>query len=147
MPANTAPIFPVSPNVKGVTLTTADTSLTAPSTNGKDAIIGSTNGTRIDGMKISAVGTNVTTVLRVFFCDGLGTADTNYTLLHEEVLPATTASTTAKTSTTINLLPLNYDGLGSGVLPNAIKSGQKIVVSLGTTVSSGWDVLTFGGDY
>lgn len=140
--------FPQTPNINKVTLTTADTSLTAPTTAGQVLITGGANDTRLDSIKVQALGTNVATVLRVFFNDGLGTAASNFTLVHEETLPATTAiATTAIAGGNITLLPINYDNLGNGKIPPYLKSGQKLYVSLGTTVAAGWSATAFGGDY
>ena len=148
MAANTQPIFPLAPNIGHATLTTADTSLTAPATAGVVVLTGGANGTRVDGMKVRALGTNIQTVLRIFFNDGLGVAAANFSLVYEQTLPISTASATAPAqSLDILLLPDNYDNAGSGCLPVALKSGQKLYVSVGTTVAAGYAVTAFGGDY
>lgn len=147
MAANTIPIVPITQNIGSVTLTTADTSLTSPTTAGATALTAGANGTRIDGMKVRALGTNVATVLRVFIKTG-----GSYALFYEVALPASTASTTAPAEATdLYLLPVNYDngaaGNSNGVLPPYLKSGQSLVVSLGTTVAAGYAVTAWGGDY
>jgi hypothetical protein len=148
MAANTQPIFPKVPQVVNVTLTTADTSLVTPTTQGKVLITGGVDGTRVDAIKVRALGSNIQTVLRVFFNDGLGVAATNFTLVHEVRLPATTASATdVNQATDVVLLPINYDNAGSGNLPPYLKSGQKLYVAIGTTVAAGVAVTAFGGDY
>lgn len=139
--------YPVTQNVGSATLTTADTSLTAPSTAGQTVLTAGANGTRIDGMKVRALGTNVATVLRVFIKTG-----SVYALFHEIALSASTASATAPAQTSdLYLLPINYDngaaGNANGVLPPYLKSGQSLVVSLGTTVAAGYSVTAWGGDY
>jgi len=145
MPANTTPIFPLVPNIDNVALTTSDTSLTVPA--GTILITGGTNGTRIDAIKVHALGTNVASLLRVFYNDGLGVLAANFALVHEVSLPVSTASVVAPTAADIVLMPLNFDGNGGGVLPPYLKAGQKLYVSLGTTVVAGWEVVCFGGDY
>lgn len=111
-------------------------------------LTGGINGTRLDAIKVRALGTNVQTVLRIFFNDGLGTAAANFSLLHEVTLPASTASATAPAqSADIVLLPINYANDGKGELPPYLKSGQKIYVSMGTTVVGGYSITCFGGDY
>jgi len=147
MAANVKPIFPITMQVNNKTLTTADTSLTTPITNGQTILTGGANGTRVDVIKARAVGTNVASLLRVFFNDGLGTAASNFSLIHEEVLPVSTLSQVAIEAAPITLFPINYDGMGTGVLPPYLESGQKIYISIGTTVAGGWAVTGFGGDY
>jgi hypothetical protein len=151
MPANTNPIFPLTPQVVPKTLVTADTSLTTPNTQGQGLLTGGTNGTRVDAIKARALGTNVASVLRIFFNDGLGTAASNFSLVAEIKLPASTAAIADVTGTDILLLPINYDNAGgvngNAVLPPYLKSGQKLYVSIGTTVATGWAITGFGGDY
>lgn len=147
MPANTIPIYPIVPHISGVNLTTADTSLKAPTTNGMVLTTAGENGTRVDAIKIRALGTNVATVLRIYWNDGQGTAEVNFKLIHEVALAASTAQTAAITGVDMVLLPINYANDGNGVLPPALKSGEKIYVSLGTTVASGYSVTFMGGDY
>ncbi|OCZ54309.1 hypothetical protein [Dehalobacter sp. TeCB1] len=140
--------YPQVPQIGKVTLTTADASLTAPTTAGQVLMTGGAEGTRMDGIKVRALGTNVQTVLRVFFNDGLGTAAANFSLVYEVKLSASTASATdVSQASDVILLPINYDGAGSGVLPPVLKAGQKIYVSLGTTVAAGYAITGMGGDY
>jgi len=137
-----------NPNIGKVTLLNADTSFTTPTTAGAIAITAGVNGTRIDGMKVRALGTNVQTVLRVFLNDGLGTAATNFSLLYEIKLPASTAVATDTTqSSDILILPTNYDNAGSGNIPPYLPSGYKLYVSLGTTVAAGFAITTIGADF
>ncbi len=147
MPANTIPIYPITPHVSSVNLLTADTNFKAPVTNGKVLVTAGTNGTRIDAVKIRALGTNVATVLRIFWNDGLGVDEANFSLVHEVALAATTVQTANLTGVDTVLLPINYANDGNGVLPPALNAGQKLYVSLGTTVASGYAVTFMGGDY
>jgi uncharacterized protein involved in high-affinity Fe2+ transport len=140
--------FPQNQNVGFKTLTTADTSLTAPTTAGQIVFTAGAEGSRIDAIKVRALGTNVQSVLRVFVNDGLGTAAVNFSLVHEVKLPATTANAADVNQTAdIVLLPANYDNVGNGVLPPYLKAGQKIYVSIGTAIAAGVAVTAFGGDY
>lgn len=147
MPANTIPIYPASPNISGVYIQTADTNIKAPVTNGMVLATGGTNGTRVDAIKIRALGTNVASVLRIYWNDGQGTAEVNFKLIHEVALATSTAQTATITGVDTILLPINYANDGNGVLPPALNSGQKLYVSLGTTVTSGYAVTFMGGDY
>ena len=147
MSANIQPIFPLTPVNEIATLITADTSLVTPVTNGVVIITGGENGTRIDGMKIRALGTNIDTVLRVFINDGIGVLAVNFALVHEVQLVASTAGTDDITGVDLSLLPFNYDNAGGGEITPFLASGQKLYVSIGTTVASGYAVSVFGGDY
>ncbi|MFL0194342.1 hypothetical protein ACJDU8_01945 [Clostridium sp. WILCCON 0269] len=142
------PPYAQNQNIGKVTLTTADTSLTAPTTAGAVLFTAGTNGSKLDGIKVRALGTNVTTVLRIFVNDGLGTAATNFSLVDEVALAATTANTSSPSQTSdIKLLPTNYDNAGSGEIPPYLATGQKIYVSLGTTVAAGYAITCFGCDF
>lgn len=134
-------------NVGFKTLTTADTSLTAPTTAGVVLLTAGAEGMKLDAIEARALGGNVASLLRIFLNDGAGTAATNFHLIHEEVLPASTLSQIAAQAAAVKLLPINYDGAGGGVLPPYLKPGQKIYVSLGTAVAAGWSVAGYGGDY
>lgn len=148
MAVNNNPIFPIAQNIGFKTLITADTSLLAPVTAGAVLLTAGLNGSKIDGIKVRALGTNVATVLRIFVNDGQGVAASNFSLVDEIALPVSSASTTAPTQTSdIKIFSMNYDNAGGGELPPYLKAGQKIYVSLGTTVVSGYAVTAFGGDY
>ena len=139
---------PQGMNIKGVTLLTADTSLTAPSTNGVVLMTGGANGTRMDGIKVRALGTNVQTVLRIFINDGLGVLASNFSLVDEVKLAASTAAPTDSAQPAdIKLFPINYDGVGGGELPPYLYANEKLYVSLGTTVAAGYAITAFGADY
>lgn len=147
MPANVKPIFPLVPNVSKVNLLTADTSFKTPTTNGAVLCVGGINGTRVDAIKVRALGTNVATVLRIFWNDGLGTAEANFALIYEVALAATTVQTANITGLETLILPINYANDGNGALPPTLAANQKLYVSLGTTVAAGYTVTFMGGDY
>jgi len=66
MPANTAPIFALTPNCKTVLGTaTANTSRTTFAT-GFDIITGGTNGTRVEGVWFTATGTTTAGTIRIW---------------------------------------------------------------------------------
>ena len=95
-----------------------------------------TNGGFVQRIRFRALGTNVTTVARVWINNGLttGTAANN-TLWDEITLNATTATQIAALAT--QELPLNI-----GLPPS-----YRIYVTLGTGVSAGFDVTVIGGKY
>jgi len=160
MAANNLPIFPLTPKVGLKTLVTADTSTTAPTTQGQILLTAGTDGMRVDAIIAKPQGTNTASVLRVFVNDGLGTAASNFALVAEVTLAATTASSTAQLATYI-LKPLDqyapqdneYGTFPSAlptvlnVLPSYLPSGYKIYVAIGTTVATGWAITGLGGDY
>lgn len=136
MPANTNPIFPLTPQIGAATLTTANTATDGTGTV-STLITATVDGTRVDYIKARALGTNVTTVLRVFLNNGgVNTTATNNMLWAEQTLPATTASNSVDIGPDI-VIPINLS------LPN----GWKINVVIGTAVSAGWRVTAVGGNY
>jgi hypothetical protein len=147
MAANTQPKFPATQNVSWATVAAADTSLIAPTTAGVVAFTAGANGSRIDAVKIRALGTNAATVMRFFVNDGTGTTAADFALIYEVVLAATTVSQTAITGIETLILPANYDGQGDGNLPPYLEAGQKLYISIGTLVAAGYEVSVYGGDY
>lgn len=136
MPANTAPIFPLTPQVNWTTLTTANTATDGTGTVATIFTAG-TDGGRVDYLRCCARGTNVGTVLRVFINNGSTNATAaNNTLIHEQVLPSTTASNVVEAGGEFDI-PLNI----------SIPNGYKINVAIGTVVSAGWAVTAIGGNY
>lgn len=136
MPANTQPIFPLTPLAAWAVLTAANTGVDGTGTVSTVFTAG-TDGGRIDFLKLRARGTNVATVLRVFLNNGGTNATaTNNALVAECALPATTGSNAAETGTDITI-PLNM----------TLPGGYKVNVTVGTTVSGGWQVTGLGGSF
>lgn len=146
MAANLNPIFPLTPNIKFVTLITADASYTVPTTAGAVIFTAGVNGSKVDQIKARALGTNVQTVLRLFVNDGLGVLAANFTLVYEKMLPASTAAATDITGIDIDILIPKDTGVNVCPIPY-LAPGQKIYASIGTTVAAGWSVSAYGGDY
>lgn len=135
MPANTSPIFPLTPNISWATVTTANTAK-----DGTGAVVtvftAGANGSRVDYLKVRALGTNVATVLRVFVNNGgANTTAANNSLILDQTIAATTNSETAQLVDNIIQLDLS------------LPAGYKINVAIGTTVSAGLQVTGVGGDY
>lgn len=89
-------------------LTTADTSLTAPTTVGTVLTAGA-SGTRIDYIDLQGVATTVAGLINLFVFDG-----TNYILWQQVPVQAVTSSTTApafasalSSNSHANIMPLN----------------------------------------
>ncbi len=143
MPANTQPIFTLTPDTttdgstgmsQGVTAAAAD--YTGVSANYVLIHTAGSNGSYIRSIVCKAKGTNVVTVARVFINNGsTQTTATNNAFFAEISLPATTASATA--STPEIEFPLEI----------ALKAGQKLYVGLGTAVAAGWVFVALAGQY
>lgn len=145
MAANTSPIFTLTPNVgwgaadgdggSAGPLKTANTAKDGTGTTLTCFTAGS-NGSYLSKIRFRPVGTNTQTVARVFINNG-STSSTiaNNTLVDEITLASTTLSETASLQS--YELPLGFP----------IPAGYKVLVALGTTVSAGYRVTVFGGDY
>jgi hypothetical protein len=138
MAASTVPIFPATPSVQwGATaLATANTAKDGTGTVLTVFTADATNGSRIDFLKVRAIGSNIATVLRVFINNGSTNATPgNNVLVHERTIAATTLSEVAELAD--NLIALNY----------ALPAGYKVNLTIGTTVAAGLMCAGFGGHY
>ena len=146
MPANTSPIFPLTPInswVSGAPANSATPGVTANTTYDLTSgtiygpiITGGTNGTRLDFIKVRALGTNLATVCRIFINNGSATGTAaNNTLYLERSISSTTASQTTETADV--LLPLGI----------TIPSGYRIYATFGTAVAAGFHLTAISGDY
>ena len=135
MPANTAPIFPLTPKISWGTVATANTAKDGTGTVVPVFTAGS-NGSRLDYLKVRALGTNVATVIRVFVNNGSTNATAaNNSLIFDQTIAATTNSETAQLVD--NLIQLDL----------ALPAGYVVNVTIGTTVAAGLQVTGVGGDY
>lgn len=141
---NTQPIFPVAPKASWGTISAANTAKDGTGTVVTIATGGS-NGTRLDMIKVRALGTNVATVMRFFINNGqANSGPTNNSLVHEITLAATTlneAAALADTEVTISR------GTEVFCAIPYLPPGHKLNVVLGTAVAAGYQVTVFGGDY
>jgi hypothetical protein len=161
MANNTAQIFTLHPKINWCTLTAANTALdgtgtldaagTATSTTshlGTLFTATSTSGidSRIDRIRCQPLGTNVATVLRIFVNNGSTNATAaNNTLIAEVTLAATTANAAVAILSSPVELPIAADL--NALFPNGLPNGYKLMATLGTAVSAGWQITAFGGDY
>ena len=144
MAANITPIFPLTPRVQWGTVLSANTAK-----DGTGVVIpvftAGLNGSKIDQIKVRALGTNVATVLRFFINNGSSnTVAANNTLIHEITIPATTLSEVAA------LLDNDVLIIKGSSMPCPIPylpAGYKINVAIGTAVASGLQVTVHGADY
>ena len=139
MPANTNPIFTLTPAVGwGATpVLTANTNKDGIGSNQITAFTGGANGSFVQRLRLKAAGsTTSATVIRIFINNGssIGTAANN--ILFDEIsVPAITLTETAATA--VFEVPLNF----------AIPAGYVIFVTTGTTITNGLFVSVVGGDY
>jgi hypothetical protein len=147
MAQNTAPVFPKVPAVTWVSGTAATagtpgltanttTDLTAGTIYGPIETAGAVEGSRLDFIKVRALGTNVATVIRIWINNGsvTGTAANN-TLYLERTLSSTTVSQTSEQPDII--LPLNI----------SLPAGYRVYATFGTAVAAGFHLTAVGGDY
>jgi hypothetical protein len=133
MPANTEPIFVLTPRIAVVRISTANTNRDGTGTLG-DVITGGTNGTRVDRIVIKATSTTTAGMVRLYLYDG-----TNTRLWDEVIVLAITPSGTVVSFKTVQQSP---DLMSPLVV---LASGQKIQAS--THNAESFDVTAFGGDF
>lgn len=139
MAANTSPIFSrLADNqwATGTVLTGNTTKTGAAGTLYLVYTADATNGGYVDKLIAKPLGTNIATVLRVWMNNGSSTGTAaNNTMIHDVTLAATTNSETAQIGKTE--VPLGF----------ALPAGYKLYVTIGTTVTAGFDVAVIGGKY
>jgi hypothetical protein len=134
MPANTSPIFALSPELAIATVTTATTDRTgATMTNTVTLLTAATNGTKITQIGAKVAGTNVATLVLIFISDTTGA---NFKLFDE----ITMASLVATTTTTSQRAVTTYSDL-------QLKAGQVVKVGITVAIAVGVNVFAAKGDY
>jgi len=146
MPANTQPIFPLTPKVSWTdNITSANTAKDGTGTTNLLFTAGA-NGSKIDQIKVRAKGTNVATVMRFFVNNGSDpTTATNNTLAHEETLAATTLSEVAELAD-VDVTIAKNTGEVAVPIPY-LPAGYRIYVTIGTAVAAGVQATCWGADY
>lgn len=147
MAQNTNPIFPLIPvnswvsgaaanaATPGVTANTT-TDLTAGTIYGPIETAGAVEGSRLDFIKVRALGTNVATVIRIWINNGsVTTTAANNTLYLERSLSSTSVSQTAEQPDII--LPMGI----------SLAAGYRVYATFGTAVAAGFHLTAIGGDY
>lgn len=122
------------------TLTTAAADYTGASANNAVVFTAGANGSRLVGLKFTALGTNTQSVARIYTNNGSSnTTAGNNSLVGSITLPGTTASNTVAEASA----SYYFEGGALDLEPNF-----KVYVGLATTVSAGWRVTPIcGGDY
>lgn len=135
MPANTSPIFPLTPKISWSNIVAANTDKSGTGTV-VTVFTAGVNGSRLDYLKVRALGTNVATVIRVFVNNGnTNSTYTSNSLIYDQTIAATTNSENSQLAD--NFIPLD--------LP--LPAGYSVFVTLGTAVAAGLQVTAVGGDY
>ena len=136
MAANTSPIFTLTPkNWFSSSGTRANTALDGTGTVVTLGTAGS-NGSYISKVRLTHLGTNVATVLRLFINNGSTNATaTNNILVYEVTMAANTLSQTAA-STAVEI-PLDL----------RLAASYKLNCTIGTAIASGIAVEVEVGDY
>jgi len=134
MPANTQPIFALTPETAFATVTAATTDRTgATMTNTVTLLTATTNGTKITQIGAKVAGTNVPTLVLIFISDTTGA---NFKLFDEIALAAISATTTATSQRAVT----TYSDL-------QLKAGQVVKVGITVAIAVGVNVFAVKGDY
>lgn len=132
---STSAQYASTPKFGSAVLTTADTSLTAPSTVGTVVSAGA-SGTRIDYIEIMGVATTVAGLINLFVYDG-----TNYILWQQIPVQAVTTSTT----TPSYMAAMSSNG-NANVMPLTLPTGYSLRATT-TVAQTGIRVTAYGGDF
>jgi hypothetical protein len=124
-----------TPKFGSATLTTADTSLTAPTTVGTIVTAGA-SGTRIDYIDVQGVATTVAGLINLFVFDG-----TNYILWQQIPVQAVTSSTTVPAFAAV----VSSNG-NANVMPLTLPTGYSLRATT-TVAQTGVRVTAYGGDF
>lgn len=136
MPANTQPIFLLTPkNAWATTGTSANTAFDGTGTVTTILTAGA-NGSRVTRVRLWHLGTNIATVVRLFLNNGsANSTPANNSLIQEVTMAANTASQTAAS------VPVDL------ALDIPMAAGYKINCTIGTAIASGIMVSIDYGDY
>lgn len=136
MAANTQPIFTLTPRISwGSALTAANTNMDGTGTV-TGVFTAGANGSFLKAVQFRPLGTNVSTVARVFINNGsTNTVAANNAIVGEVTIPASTASNTTQQPDFI--VPLNF----------ALPATYVVNVTIGTAVAAGIMASVVGGDY
>jgi len=132
---STSAQYASTPKFGSANLTTADTSLTAPTTVGTIVTAGA-SGTRIDYIEIQGVATTVAGLINLFVYDG-----TTYVLWQQVPVIAITSSTTATAFAT----SLSSNG-NANIMPLTLPTGYSLRAAA-SVAQTGVRVTAYGGDF
>jgi hypothetical protein len=127
--------YAATPRIGSANLTTADTSLTAPTTVGTILSAGS-SGTRIDYIDVQGVATTVTGIVNLFIFDG-----TNYILWAQvPVIPVTSSTTVPAFQSTLT------SNINANLMPLILPTGYSLRATT-SVAQTGIRVTAQGGDF
>jgi hypothetical protein len=132
---STSAQYASTPKFGSANLTTADTSLTAPTTVGTIVTAGA-SGTRIDYIDIQGVATTVAGLINLFVFDG-----TNYILWQQVPVQVVTSSTTVPAF--VAVLSSNSN---SNIMPLTLPTGYSLRAAT-SVAQTGVRVTAYGGDF
>jgi hypothetical protein len=133
MPANTAPIFTLTPRISSARISTANTGRDGTGTLGS-VITGGANGTRVDRVTIEATATTTAGMIRLFVDDGGGTIR----FIKEVAVAALTPSATVQA--------FSFEWVRTDTYPVVVlPSGY--ILKAGTHNAETFDVVAHGGDF
>jgi hypothetical protein len=132
---STSAQYASTPKFGSATLTTADTSLTAPTTANTIVTAGS-SGTRIDYIDVQGVANTSAGIVNLFVYDG-----TNYILWNQVPIQAVTQSTTVPAFTAA----LSSNG-NANIMPLILPTGYSLRAAASVT-QTGVRVTAYGGDF
>lgn len=127
--------YAATPVVGSATLTTADTSLTAPTTVGTVLTAGA-SGTRIDYIEVQGVATTSSGLINLFIYDGA-----NYILWQQVPVQAITPSTTSP-AFTANL----SSNINANIMPLTLPTGYSLRATT-SVLQTGVRVTAYGGNF
>ena len=138
MPANTTPVYTLTPNITvGQTIQTANTAKDGTGTVVLVYTAGS-NGSKVESVVFRATGTNTATVARIFVNNGsTPTSAANNSLFGEITLAATTLSEVGALADYRYQFPDNF----------RLPASYRIYVTIGTTIAALYAVTGYGADY
>jgi hypothetical protein len=146
MPANTTPIFPLTPNVSWATVTSGNGLLNGTGTTSVLFTAG-VNGSRIDQIFIEPLGSNIPTVVRFFVNNGQATSTaSNNSLVFESALTNNVLSQTTASSY-VDVVVLKDAGARSESPVPFLPPSYRILGAVGATITAGVNITIFGGDY
>jgi hypothetical protein len=128
--------YTTTAKIGAATMTTGDTSRTAPTTVSTVFTAGS-SGSRIDKLIFVGTGTTTATMARWWIYTGSA-----YFLLTEIPIAAVTPSNTNPTATSPLNSVVNYT-----ILPIVIPSGYSIRATIHDTTAGGVNAIAYGGDF
>lgn len=147
MPANTAPLHPLTPVFGFSTLTAANTAKDGTGTTALLYIAG-VNGGIVKRVRAKAAGTNTASVLRLWVNNGSTPATAGNNAYFASVsLPATTNTEVAAVTSGMQEIPNTNTVADMTGFPLVLPPGYRLYGCLATAVAAGWSITTECADF